>query len=53
MSNKVNEFEVDRKQLLNLLGEVVIKGVKEGDNWWLPTSDKETIKLIIRERGRK
>ena len=51
--SKVVEFEVDKKKLLKLLGEVVIKGVKEGDNWWLPTSDKETIKLIIRERGRK
>jgi len=49
MSNVV-EFEVSKRSLTNLLSEYVGKGIHEGDNWWISTTDKQTIKLIVKEK---
>lgn len=49
MSNVI-EFEVNKRSLTNLLSNYVGKGIHEGDNWWISTTDKQTIKLIVKEK---
>jgi len=48
--SKVVEFEVSKRSLVGLLSEYVGKGIHEGDNWWIPTTDKQTIKLVVKEK---
>jgi hypothetical protein len=50
VSIKVNEFEIDKDRLRQMLGSMVAKGISDGDYWWLPTNDGKTIKLVVREK---
>ncbi len=47
---EVLEFEVNKRSLTNLLSEYVGKGIHEGDNWWISTTDKQRIKLVVKEK---
>jgi len=50
MSTNVVEFEVSKRSLVGLLSEYVGKGIHEGDNWWISTTDEQRIKLVVKEK---
>ena len=47
---EIVEFEVDKTRLIGLLSSYVGRGIFQGDNWWIPTTDKKVIKLIVKEK---
>lgn len=47
---EIVEFEVDKNRLIGLLSSYVGRGIFQGDNWWIPTTDKKVIKLIVKEK---
>jgi hypothetical protein len=50
MKTKIEEFEVDEIKLYELFAKMLFKGVKNGDEWYMPTKNKGTIKLVVKER---
>jgi len=42
------DFKISRKHLVELLSSVIENN--SSYQWWLPTKDGETVKLIVEER---